>query len=224
MYTSVILFIFKDLPNIKTLEKYLQVEYHYPKCLEPTVMFQSLDSVFRFCIYTSGSKYGVYLFHTLYSLVSSSFIHYLQCLWNLPVTYHIKSEIFQLCHAVSLKFWILEHFRYWILLLLLLLLFCFILFCFSRQGLIILLWLAWNSLCRPGSPGIPPSSASWVLGFKLCAATPGLRKPVAGCGQWINFKYQPKTLVFDGNHAAPQTDARLRQSPCNPKATPAALT
>jgi hypothetical protein len=34
----------------------------------------------------------------------------------------------------------------------LLLLFCFILFCFSRQGLIILLWLAWNSLCRPDWP------------------------------------------------------------------------
>lgn len=48
MYTSVVLFIFKDLPNLKTLEKYLQVEYHYPKCLEPKVMFQILDSVLDF--------------------------------------------------------------------------------------------------------------------------------------------------------------------------------
>lgn len=48
MYTSVVLSVFKDLSNLKTLENYLQVEYHYPKCLEPKVMFQILDSVFRF--------------------------------------------------------------------------------------------------------------------------------------------------------------------------------
>lgn len=75
MYTSVVLFVFKELSNLKTLENYLQVEYHYPKCLEPKVMFQILDSVFRF--WNTYTLYLVHLFHTLYSVVSSSFIHYL---------------------------------------------------------------------------------------------------------------------------------------------------
>lgn len=99
MYTSVVLFIFKDLSNLKTLENYLQVEYHYPKCLEPNIMFQIFNSVFRFFKYLHmhftlwmwpESKHGMHLFHTLYSVISSSFIYYLQCPWNSSVTCCMK--------------------------------------------------------------------------------------------------------------------------------------
>lgn len=42
MYTSMVLLVVKDLSNLKTLEK------HYSECMELKVMFQILDSVFRF--------------------------------------------------------------------------------------------------------------------------------------------------------------------------------
>lgn len=48
MYTSVVLFVVKDLSNLKTLENHFHAEYHYPECMELKVMFQILDSVFRF--------------------------------------------------------------------------------------------------------------------------------------------------------------------------------
>lgn len=48
MYTSVVLFVVKDLSNLKTLENHFQAESHYPERMELKVMFQILDSVFRF--------------------------------------------------------------------------------------------------------------------------------------------------------------------------------
>lgn len=48
MYTSVVLFVVKDLLNLKTLENHFHAEYHSPECMELKVMFQILDSVFRF--------------------------------------------------------------------------------------------------------------------------------------------------------------------------------
>lgn len=48
MYTSVVLFVVKNLSNLKTLENHFQAEYHYPECMELKVMFQILESVFRF--------------------------------------------------------------------------------------------------------------------------------------------------------------------------------
>ena len=44
--------------------------------------------------------------------------------------------------------------------------FCFVLFFFWNKGLIMYLWLAWNSRCRPGWPGTPrdlPASVSQAL-------------------------------------------------------------
>lgn len=48
MYTSMVMFIVKDLSNLKTLENHFQAESHYPERMELKVMFQILDSVFRF--------------------------------------------------------------------------------------------------------------------------------------------------------------------------------
>lgn len=87
MYTSVVLFILKDLPNLKTLENYLQVEYHYPKCLELKAVFQISDCFqiweclhIHFILWMGPkSKHGMHLFHTLDSAVSNSFTYHLQC-------------------------------------------------------------------------------------------------------------------------------------------------
>lgn len=72
MYTSVVLFVVKDLSNLKTLENHFQAEYHYPECMELKVMFQILDSVFRFWhLHTHftlwlgpAPDHGLHLFHT----------------------------------------------------------------------------------------------------------------------------------------------------------------
>lgn len=87
MYTFVALSVDKDLSNLKTLEHHFQAEYHYPECMELKVMFQILDSVsdfgpFTYTLYLedgTAPDHRMHLFHTLYSVVSCSFTHYLLC-------------------------------------------------------------------------------------------------------------------------------------------------
>ena len=46
-------------------------------------------------------------------------------------------------------------------------LFCFVLFCFSRQGFSVQLWLPWNSLCRPGWPRTQKSTYLCLLSAEI---------------------------------------------------------
>lgn len=112
MYTSVVLFVVKDLSNLKTLENHFQAESHYPERMELKVMFQILDSVFRFrtiyiytlpcgwdprlnteCIYfISFTQYFQAALHTIYHVPE---IHLRPAAWS--------GGIFQLCHTDSKK-------------------------------------------------------------------------------------------------------------------------
>jgi hypothetical protein len=60
-------------------------------------------------------------------------------------------------------------------------------FGFSRQGLTLQLWLAWNSLCRLGchwTRGDPLASASWEPGLKVCVTMPAFL--------WVLIITQPR--------------------------------